>query len=118
VALSPRCGAQYLNLAHCDRITADDPYISAIEDLARDQDTLSEQDRIDLDFALGKACADIGRHKQSFRHLLRGNARKRNGYWYCLYGKDTDPSQPCTSAEAGARVWRGNEIKSGCSENT
>ena len=82
VALSPRCGAHYLNLAHCDRITAGDPHISAMEELAHEQDGLSEQDRIDLDFALGKVYADIGRHEQSFHHLLRGNARKRKALIY------------------------------------
>jgi tetratricopeptide (TPR) repeat protein len=77
VALAPRCGATYLNLAHCDKVAPDDPYLATMEELARDQGALGERDRIDLDFALGKAYADIGQHERSFQHLLRGNARKR-----------------------------------------
>ena len=82
VALLPRCGALYLNLAHCDRVAPDDPYLVQMEQLAGDQEALAEQDRIDLDFALGKAYADVGQHERSFRHLLRGNARKRKTLVY------------------------------------
>jgi tetratricopeptide (TPR) repeat protein len=82
IALLPRCGALYLNLAHCDKVAPDDPYLAAMEELAEDQDALGEQDRIDLDFALGKAYTDIGQHERSFRHLLRGNARKRKTVVY------------------------------------
>jgi Flp pilus assembly protein TadD len=77
VALSPRCGAHYLNLVYCDGVAADDPHVAAMETLVQDQGSLGEQDRIDLDFALGKAYADIGQHARSFEYLLRGNARKR-----------------------------------------
>src|SRR5262245_61188625 len=77
IALLPRCGAVYLNLAYCDEVAPDDPYLAAMEKLAQDQDALGERDRIDLDFALGKAYADIGQYERSFRHLLQGNARKR-----------------------------------------
>jgi tetratricopeptide (TPR) repeat protein len=82
VVLLPRCGAAYLNLVHCDKVSADDPYLAEMQKLERDQGALGEQDRIDLDFALGKAYADIGEHERSFRHLLRANTRKRKTLAY------------------------------------
>jgi tetratricopeptide (TPR) repeat protein len=82
VALLPRCGAAYLNLVHCDKVSPGDPCLAAMENFERDQGALGEQDRIDLDFALGKAYADTGEHERSFRHLLRANARKRKTLVY------------------------------------
>jgi tetratricopeptide (TPR) repeat protein len=82
VALLPRSGAVYLNLVQCDKVWPDDPFLAEMEKLERDQGALGEQDRIDLDFALGKAYADIGEHERSFRHLLRANARKRKTLVY------------------------------------
>jgi tetratricopeptide (TPR) repeat protein len=77
IMLSPRCGAYYLNLAHCDRFGAAGPHLAAMETLAQDAAALGEQDRIDLQFALGKAYADLGEPERAFRHLLEANALKR-----------------------------------------
>ena len=77
VALAPRCPAHYLNLVHCDRVAPDDPHVAAMEALALEQDAFTDQERVDLEFALGKAYADIGQHARAFEHLIRGNARKR-----------------------------------------
>jgi hypothetical protein len=46
-------------------------------DLARDSQSLSDDDRINAHFALGKALADMGRHEQSFDHFRTGAALKR-----------------------------------------
>ena len=48
-----------------------------MEALAAKTDGLSKTDRMQLDFALGKAYADLKDHDRSFRHLLAGNAAKR-----------------------------------------
>jgi hypothetical protein len=106
VALSPRCGAHYLNLVHCDRIAADDPHLAAMEKLVQDQGELGEQDRIDLDFALGKAYADIGQHARSFEYLLRGNARKRKLLVY-------DEAAGLGELERIARVFDAKRVRKG-----
>ena len=77
VALAPRRAHFHLALAHARRFSAGDPRLAAIEELARDQASLSEEDRIALHFALGKAFADLEQHESSFRHFLEGNALKR-----------------------------------------
>ena len=48
-----------------------------MEALAAKTDGLSKTDRMQLDFALGKAYADLKDHDRSFEHLLAGNAAKR-----------------------------------------
>ena len=106
VALSPRCGAHYLNLVHCDRVAADDAHLPAMEKLAQDQGGLGEQDQIDLDFALGKACADIGQHARSFEYLLRGNARKRKLLSY-------DEAATFGELERIARVFDAKRLRKG-----
>jgi tetratricopeptide (TPR) repeat protein len=106
VALSPRCGAHYLNLVYCDRVAADDAHLPAMEKLVQDQNGLREQDRIDLDFALGKACADIGQHARSFEYLLRGNARKRKLLIY-------DEGAALGELERIARVFDAKRVRKG-----
>ena len=53
-----------------------------IEALARDMGSLSEEDQIYLQFALGKVNADLGQHDRSFSHLIEGNALKRKQIVY------------------------------------
>ena len=48
-----------------------------MEALAAKSDGLSKTDRMQLDFALGKAYADLKDYRRSFRHLLAGSAGKR-----------------------------------------
>jgi tetratricopeptide (TPR) repeat protein len=77
VALAPHRGMFYFNLAHVKRFTADDPYLTAMENLARNPKSLGEEDHVKLQFALAKAYADLGAHERAFCHLHEGNARKR-----------------------------------------
>ena len=48
-----------------------------MEELAAKTDGLSKTDRLQLDFALGKAYADLKDHARSFARLRSGNAAKR-----------------------------------------
>jgi tetratricopeptide (TPR) repeat protein len=82
VARDPWNAAIHLNLAGLRRFTAEDPRLAALEKLAAFAPSLGENDRIALDFALGKAHADLGNSERSFRHLLNGNALKR---WQAAY---------------------------------
>jgi tetratricopeptide (TPR) repeat protein len=82
VELAPRRAHFHLALAHSRRFRAGDARLAAIEELTRDQASLSEADRIALHFALAKAYADLEQHESSFRHLLEGNALKRRQTGY------------------------------------
>jgi hypothetical protein len=53
-----------------------------MEALAAKTEGLSKTDRLQLDFALGKAYADLKDYKRSFRHLLAGNTAKRAAISY------------------------------------
>jgi tetratricopeptide (TPR) repeat protein len=67
----------YVNLADSKTFSAGDPHLAAMEALASKPQGLSRTDRLQLDFALGKAYADLGDYPRSFQHLLAGNAQKR-----------------------------------------
>jgi tetratricopeptide (TPR) repeat protein len=67
----------YVNLADSKKFTPSDPHLAAMETLAAKTEGLSKTDRMQLDFALGKAYADVKDYGRSFEHLLAGNAAKR-----------------------------------------
>jgi tetratricopeptide (TPR) repeat protein len=72
----------YRSLTVCKRIAAGDPRLAAMEALAEDMPSLSEEAQIDLHFALGTVFAELGQPKRSFPHLLEGNALKRQQISY------------------------------------
>jgi tetratricopeptide (TPR) repeat protein len=75
--LDPDISGVYVNLADSKKFAAGDPHLAAMEALAAKTDGLSKTDRMQLDFALGKAYADLKDHARSFKHLSAGNAAKR-----------------------------------------
>jgi tetratricopeptide (TPR) repeat protein len=75
LALDPDNSGVYVNLADAKKFAPGDPYLVAMQKL--ETQPLSETERMQLDFALGKAYADINDHARSFEHLLRANAGKR-----------------------------------------
>jgi tetratricopeptide (TPR) repeat protein len=79
---APRNARFYRSLTGCKQISVDDPCLSAMEVLAEEMPTLSEEERIDLHFALGTAFAELGEPERSFPHLLEGNALKRRQIVY------------------------------------
>jgi tetratricopeptide (TPR) repeat protein len=82
VTRAPRNAAIHLNLAGLSRFTPEDPRLAALERLAEFEETLGENDQIALNFALGKAHADLKHSERSFRHLLKGNALRRKQLEY------------------------------------
>jgi len=82
IALAPRKAGFFWNLASVRRFSCDDRHFAAMLELAEHIDALDIEEQIDLHFALGKAFADVGDHKRSFEHLLRGNALKRQRVTY------------------------------------
>jgi tetratricopeptide (TPR) repeat protein len=73
----PNSTAAYVNLAAGKTFKPGDAHLAAMEALAAKSEGLSTTDRMRLDFALGKAYADLNDHSRSFKHLLAGNAAKR-----------------------------------------
>jgi len=81
VMLAPRNGAFRLDLAGRKRFAAGDPDIAAMAALAADP-ALPEEDRLRLNFALGKAYRDLVKPAAACRHLAVANGlqRRRGGY--------------------------------------
>jgi tetratricopeptide (TPR) repeat protein len=77
VELDPTRVVHHKNLAHTKRFKSDDPQLAVMEELARNLVSVPEHEQIDLQFALGKAYADLKQHDRSFQHLLAGNTLKR-----------------------------------------
>src|SRR5262249_32581459 len=77
IRLDPTLAGVYVKLADFKKFAKGDPDLAAIEELAAKTDGLTKTDRIQLDFALGKAYGDLKDYKRSFTHLLAGNAAKR-----------------------------------------
>jgi len=75
--IDPDIAGVYVNLADSKKFTAGDRHLAAMEALAARTEGLSKNDRMQLDFALGKAYSDLKDYSRSFRHLLAGNAAKR-----------------------------------------
>ena len=82
IVLAPARPAFYRSLVDLAPVAPDDPRLPALEAMAQDPAALPESERIELDFALGKAMADIGQRERSFRHYLAGNALKRSRLVY------------------------------------
>ena len=81
LAAAPRkaAGLYYL-LASSKRMAASDRHFAAMQQSAGKMASYDTDNQIGLHFALGKAFADVGDHQQSFQHLLKGNALKRQEF--------------------------------------
>ena len=77
LTLDPSLANAYLNYADSIKFTAKSPYLKPMEAMRTGAIPLSEYDRLQLDFALAKAHADLKQYTRSFRYLLSGNALKR-----------------------------------------
>ena len=77
IKLAPGRPEFYRSLGECTRFNADDPHLAAMEALAQNMDTLAEDQRIVLHFALSKAYDDLDRHEIAFQHLHAANGLRR-----------------------------------------
>ena len=77
VEADPTRAAYHRNLASFKRFEPGDPQLAVMEQLIRNLASVPEHERVDLQFALAKAYADLKQHERSFRHLLAGNKLKR-----------------------------------------
>ncbi len=80
--LDPDITGVYVNLADSMKFAPGDRYLTQMQALAARTEGLSPTDRLQLDFALGKAYADLKEYSRSFGHLLQGNAAKRAAIAY------------------------------------
>ena len=82
IRLEPNVTGFYLNMAENKSFSPGDPDLVAMEAFAAKGESLLKAERMQLDFALGKAYADLKDYPRSFRHLLAGNAAKRSTISY------------------------------------
>jgi tetratricopeptide (TPR) repeat protein len=82
IEAAPSRPAFYRNLVEARRIGREDPRLAAMEHLADGIGALPAIEQTELHFALGKAYADVGEPRRSFRHLAAGNSLKRRQIVY------------------------------------
>jgi len=76
IELKPELGEAWWSLANLKTIRFDDADIGAMQ-LALGTPALGDQDRLHLDFALGKAMHDAGKTDEAFAYYQSGNALRR-----------------------------------------
>ncbi|HEY1707109.1 MAG TPA: sulfotransferase [Rhizomicrobium sp.] len=69
-------------LAETKRFYEDDPQLAAMEALAKNADSFSDEQRINLAFALGKAHDDLRRYETAFGYFLEANSLNRKSVKY------------------------------------
>ena len=77
IRIDPDIPGVYVNLADSKKFAPGDQHLAAMEALAAKTEGLSKNDRVQLDFGLGKAYGDLKDYPRSFKHFLAGNAAKR-----------------------------------------
>jgi len=76
--IDPKATAVFINLVDAKPFKSeDDPDLRAIEELAREMASLTEDEQMQLHFSLSKAYGDLKRYRNSFEHMLQGCALKR-----------------------------------------
>jgi tetratricopeptide (TPR) repeat protein len=73
LAIEPNLGEAWWSLANLKTVRFDKPDIAAMEQALKSP-TLSDQDRLHLDFALGKAMHDASNAEKAFAHYRAANA--------------------------------------------
>ncbi len=103
IAIKTELGEAWWSLANLKTVTFEDQDIDAMEK-ALDSSGLDDQDRLHLDFALGKAMHDRGRVDEAFEHYARANALrlKRSPYRAEAISRTVDQIVEAFTAEAFA----------------
>ncbi|MEO7635485.1 MAG: sulfotransferase [Sphingomicrobium sp.] len=81
IAIRPTLGEAWFSLANLKTLEFSDDDIAAMR-LALDGSSLADDDRVHLDFALGKALHDRGEWPTAFAHYAAGNALRRKAEPY------------------------------------
>lgn len=75
IEIDPSKPGFYVSLAECKKFSPGDSHLALMEAMAAKE--LPAADRMTLDFALGKAYADLGDHRRAFAHFRAANAAMR-----------------------------------------
>jgi tetratricopeptide (TPR) repeat protein len=78
----PNSANAWFNQSDLKTFAPGDPGIEKMELLLRSIDNPSDNDKMLLHFALGKACLDSGDQKNAFAHLESGNKMKRSTFTF------------------------------------
>jgi len=81
IALKPTLGEAWWSLANLKTVKFDDADLAAMTDALEAPD-LRDDDRLQLEFALGKAMHDLGRAEQAFAYYASANALRLKGQPY------------------------------------
>jgi tetratricopeptide (TPR) repeat protein len=79
--IKPDYAKVYENLGRIKKYQPDDPQIAQMRDLIADG-AISESNKTLLNFALGKACDDIGDTESAFQHFQEGNRLRKKELGY------------------------------------
>jgi tetratricopeptide (TPR) repeat protein len=82
VALAPQRAAYHRVLADMTRFVENDPRLPPLEALARQEQNLPDDQKVELHFALAKAYDDLRRTDEAFERLEKGNALRRKLVFY------------------------------------
>lgn len=77
LTIDPGVPAIYARLLNSRKVTPDDPHMATLEALAEKLDPSSSMNHATIGFALGKAHADMGHHRQAFEQWIKANALMR-----------------------------------------
>jgi tetratricopeptide (TPR) repeat protein len=81
IALEPTLGEAYWSLANLKTFRFAESDVTALCQVLGRAD-LSDEDRLHIEFALGKALEDEASYEESFRHYASGNAIRRASHYY------------------------------------
>ena len=103
IEISPTLGEAWWSLANLKTVKFDERDVAAMQE-ALVEPELSDEDRLHLEFALGKAMHDAGRADEAFDHYSRGNAirLKREPYTPTTIRTSVDRSIASFTREAFA----------------
>jgi len=117
VALEPTNCHLYRPLFQLRQVKEGDAYLAAVENLIT-QASLSDADRTELQFALGKAYADLGEGERSFHHFRAGNVTRRQQIAYdetrvlaefgrvaTIFTRDLIDSQHCRGEQSAVPIF-------------
>ena len=104
IALTPELGDAWWSLANLKTVRFGEDDIAQMQQVLERED-LKDDDRFHLDFALGKALHDAGRHGEAFDHLAAGNALRRKYHPFSVghFAQLVDRSIDVFSAELLSR---------------
>ena len=83
IALDPDCASAHHGLAFLQKFKEHNDDVKAMV-LASQRDTLTDNDRMLLEYALGKVFDNLSEYDTAFRHLLEANRLRRKTYQYSV----------------------------------